>query len=154
MTTYAGRCHCGAIGFEFHTDKPPSAWAVRACQCGFCRAHAAACTSDPSGHVVLAFTDESALQRYRFGMRTADFLLCRNCGVYLGAVLETAAGRFATLNTHAMASVRDSVPTAEPVEYGGESAESRRLRRQRTWTPVIPDEEIRNAPFPTVRLAD
>lgn len=137
MTAYAGRCHCGAIGFAFHTDRRPGAWPIRACQCSFCRAHAAACTSDPSGQVVLAFTDESALQRYRFGLRTADFLLCRNCGVYIGAVLETAAGAFATLNTHAMAPVRDSIPAAAPVEYGDESAASRRLRRQSSWTPVV-----------------
>jgi hypothetical protein len=136
VATYEGRCHCGALGFEFSTGIPPAEWAVRACQCAFCRAHAAACTADPSGSVTFRHATEAMLHRYRFGLHTADFLLCRNCGVYLGAVLTTARQSFATLNTRAMPSLPLSMPCPQPITYGHESVESRVQRRQSRWTPV------------------
>lgn len=136
MAVYHGSCHCGAIGFEFSTELPPPEWDVRACQCSFCKAHASACTSDPSGQVTFRLMKESGLQRYRFGLRTADFLVCRNCGVYIGAVLTADAGEFATVNTRAIASVEDSIATPQSVDYGSESAEVRSSRRQTKWTPV------------------
>lgn len=137
MAIYHGSCHCGAIGFEYSTAVRPSEWDVRACQCSFCMAHGAACTTDPSGYVAFNLTEESELQRYRFGLRTADFLVCRNCGVYIGAVLDGAEGGFATVNTRSIASVQGSIPAPRPVEFDGEPANVRRTRRQAQWTPVV-----------------
>lgn len=137
MPTYQGSCHCGAIGFEFYTKLPPSEWDVRACQCSFCKAHAAACTSDPLGRVAIACPDESKLQRYRFGLHTADFLVCRNCGVYLGAVLTGATQSFATINTNAMPSLHPPIPAPRHVEYGCEPSDARVHRRLAKWTPVV-----------------
>ena len=51
MPTWEGRGHCGAIGFRFSTEREPGSWSVRACQCTFCRAHAALGTSDPDGRI-------------------------------------------------------------------------------------------------------
>lgn len=136
MAVYPGQCHCGAIGFQFRTEEPPSRWAVRACQCSFCTAHGAACVSDPSGAVAFTHAREPELHRYRFGLRTADFLLCRNCGVYIGAMLTDAEGAFATLNTRAMDIPSRDISTPRPVVYGRESAAERRGRRKRQWTPV------------------
>src|SRR4029077_2060580 len=81
---------------------PPAVWQIRACQCRFCRRHAARTTSDPAGRVSFRIREEAALARYRFGLRTADFLVCRNCGVYVGAVLTSSRGQFATLNINAL----------------------------------------------------
>lgn len=81
--------------------------------------------------------DGSQLQRYRFALLTADFLVCRNCGVYIGAVLKDAAGEFATLNTRAMVSIQSSIAASQPADYGQESAEERRYRRRTRWTPVV-----------------
>jgi hypothetical protein len=134
---YDGRCHCGAIGFRFATAKPPSRWIVRACQCSFCKGHGAACTSDPAGSVSFVHSRESELQRYRFGLRTADFLLCRNCGVYIGAVIKNGADAFATLNIRAISEVHLDVPPPESVDYGQESVRERRRRRAQNWTPVV-----------------
>ena len=96
--TYDGSCHCGALGWTFETAISPVAWTVRSCQCGFCKRHGARCTSDPKGAVTFRFDEPEQLFRYRFGLQTADFLLCRRCGIYLGAVIETPDGAFATLN--------------------------------------------------------
>lgn len=135
VVAYEGCCHCGAIGFVFHTFVPPEHWMVRACQCCFCRSHGACTTSDPRGFVEFRISDPAKLQCYRFGTRATDFLVCRDCGTYLAAAIETAAGRFATLNVNA---IRPSpgTPAAEAISYDGESAGDRQVRRERRWTPV------------------
>ena len=131
-----GSCHCGAIGFVFRTSKPAGSWSVRACQCTFCRRHGARTTSDPAGSVTLRIDAESQLQRYRFGSRTADFLVCRLCGVYIAAVLTTPRGRFATVNVNALCDPVD-VGNAEASSYDRESAAQRQQRREHRWTPVV-----------------
>ncbi len=133
--TFEGSCHCGAIAFTFETARPPAHWQVRACQCTFCRRHAARTTTDHEGSVSFRVGDDAALQRYRFGLGTAEFFVCRNCGVYLGAVLTSPRGQFATLNINAL---RNPVDVGPPiaVSYDRESAEERQQRREERWTPV------------------
>jgi hypothetical protein len=133
---YLGSCHCQAIGFELQTRLPTSVWSVRACQCGFCRSHAARTTSDPAGAVRFVVTEPSQLSRYRFGLRSADFLVCRTCGVYIATVMSSPRGTFATLNVNTIQpSVQVSL--AEPKSYEAESLEQRIARREELWTPVI-----------------
>ena len=134
--TYEGGCHCGAIRWKFQTRLDPGEWPVRACQCSFCRRHSARCTSDPDGSVEIYASDEGALQRYRFEMSTADFLVCRNCGTYLGAVLGGSGERFATLNLNCMESEARGLPDAVPVSYTSEDRQQRIERRRSKWTPV------------------
>jgi hypothetical protein len=136
-TPYRGGCHCGAIGYVFHTQIAPQAWTVRACQCGFCRAHAVVTTSDPAGAVEFSVRDPNALNRYRFGLHAADFLICRNCGVYIGAVLDGARGRFGIVNLHALHERIAGLAAPAPRNYDGESAGERIARRERQWTPVL-----------------
>jgi hypothetical protein len=99
---FKGSCHCGALGFSFQTALPVAKWSVRACQCRFCRAHGALTTSDPGGRLMFDIRDVDLLERYRFGLKTADFLLCKRCGVYVGAQIETFHGAFGTINTLTM----------------------------------------------------
>jgi hypothetical protein len=136
LPSYEGRCHCGALAFSYATRLPSAAWSVRACQCSFCRSHGARCTSDPEGSTRFGAAEADALVRYRFGLRTADFLLCRRCGVYLAAVLSGGRGTFATVNLNALQDLPPDLPAAEPVTYDAETREQRVLRRERSWTPV------------------
>lgn len=133
---YEGRCHCGAIAYEYSTRLPPNQWSVRACQCRFCRAHDALSTSDPNGELRFVSEDSSQLQRYRFALKTADFLLCRNCGVYIGAVIETDSGRFGIVNTHSLAPAPETMASVAPISYEGEGTGGRITRREERWTPV------------------
>lgn len=80
--------------------------------------------------------NERSVQRYRFGLRTADFLVCGKCGVYIAAMVVTPRGRFATLNINALEE-KLHVPEATSVSYEGESAGQRLHRRERSWTPVV-----------------
>ncbi|HET9626728.1 MAG TPA: hypothetical protein VFP84_35440 [Kofleriaceae bacterium] len=133
---YLGSCHCEALGVVYETVMAPEAWPMRACECRFCRSHGAATTSDPNGSLQLVCRDMPQLQRYRFGLGTADFCVCRRCGVYLAAI--TVDGRFGILNTHAL--VDRGLPLVAPVtmSYDGETAAARTERRAQRWTPVRP----------------
>ena len=135
-TVHEGRCHCGAIGYQYTCATPPMEWAIRACQCRFCRAHDALSTSDPAGTIAFEAPDPELLQRYRFGLRTADFLLCRRCGVYIGAVIDTPKGRFGIINTHALSDPQPTMAAREPVSYDGEDTGGRVARREERWSRV------------------
>lgn len=135
-TSYEGGCHCGAIRWTFTTRRPPSQWPVRACQCTFCRAHGARCTSDPEGAVDFYVRDPRALQRYRFAQQTAQFLVCNACGVYIGAVTEDSHGMFATLNLNTMTPPVAELGDAIAVSYDREDRDERIARRVARWTPV------------------
>jgi hypothetical protein len=89
---FKGQCHCGAIGVELATDRQPSDQVLGACQCSFCRKHNARAFSDPKAHVTLRATDPQHLQRYSFGLKTSDQIICRRCGVYVAMTL-TDGGR-------------------------------------------------------------
>lgn len=134
---YHGTCHCGAVGYLFRTVLPPGGWTLRACQCSFCRAHAVVTTSDPDGTLEFVTRDADALHRYRFGLHTADFLICRNCGVYIGAMMRAAQGRFGIINLHALRAPVVELSASSPREYGAEDALERNARRERQWTPII-----------------
>jgi hypothetical protein len=133
---FEGACHCGAIGFTLRTSELPERWRVHACQCSFCRAHGARTITDPQGSIAFRVADPAKLRRYRFATRSADYLICSVCGVYVAAVLASAKGRFATVNVNAIKSL-EHVPEATPVSYEGESREQRTSRREQRWTPVV-----------------
>ena len=86
---------------------------------------------------VPGLADESQVQRYRFGLKTADFLVCRTCGTYIAAVLTTSRGDFATVNSTPCKTLSTS-REAEPMSYevkrtrngsGAANATGHRLRK-------------------------
>jgi hypothetical protein len=91
--------------------------------------------TDPEGSVTFRIADASKLGRYRFATRSADYLICGTCGVYMAAVLTSSKGKFATVNVNAIAGLQH-LPEAVPVSYEGESREQRESRREKRWTPI------------------
>ena len=87
---HTGGCHCQNITVQLKLSKPPAEMPLRSCSCTFCRSHGTRTVSDRNGAAEIAASDWTLVERYRFGSRTADYLLCRRCGVYVGAVCETA----------------------------------------------------------------
>jgi hypothetical protein len=117
--------------------RPVDELPLRACQCGFCRRHGAATTSDPSSRLHIEAAP-GALNRYRFGRRTAEALLCDECGVYVASVLAADGGMLATLNvvgTDLQAFFAGRA--AEPVVYDDETDDARLARRLERWTPAV-----------------
>jgi hypothetical protein len=73
--------------------------------------------------------------RYRFGLKTADFLICRDCGTYLGAVDEEAGAGCAVINVNCLDIEADTFPAPTEVELEGEGEVDRHERHRRNWTP-------------------
>jgi len=136
MKTWHGGCHCGALGFEYHTALEPAAWSVRACQCSYCRAHDGVYTSDPAGSVQFEHHEPQLLSRYRFGHKTADFIFCSRCGSYLGAMTTVDGRMLAVINIHALDPRPSGLPAVQAMSYDGESSGARDSRRAVRWTPV------------------
>jgi hypothetical protein len=134
---HEGGCHCGNLRLTLRLSRSPEDIQLRACGCSFCRAHATRTASDPDGAAEIWAEDWDFVEPYRFGSRTADYLVCRRCGVYIGAVCATAAGTWAVINTNSL--VRRELFTATPagVNHEGETTDARMARRTANWTPVI-----------------
>ena len=136
MTTLHGRCHCGNLELTFETELKPAQLPVRACSCSFCRRHGARTTSDPRGKVKITVHDSGLLNRYRFGIKTADFLICKRCGIYVGAVITAGDKAYATININTFDNSESITQEPISVTYEGETEEQRRARRRANWTPV------------------
>jgi hypothetical protein len=134
---HSGGCHCGNIEVYLRLAKPPEDSRLRACACAFCRSHATRTVADVDGLAELSAKDWSLVEPYRFGSRTADYLVCRRCGVYVAAICETAAGTRAAVNVNCLTD--RSAFTAVPVvsEYDGESTDARLARRAVNWMPAV-----------------
>jgi hypothetical protein len=135
-TTLTGRCHCGNVELTFTTPRPAGELVVGSCTCSFCRSHGARTSRDPDGRVEITVHAGECLTRYRFGLGTADFLVCGRCGVYVAAVMVDGGACWATVNVNTL----DEPPplrAAVPMSFEGESAAARIARRKATWTPAV-----------------
>jgi hypothetical protein len=121
----------------YRTAVAPERWPIRACQCTFCRAHGALSTSDPEGSLQFVEHMPGALHRYRFGQRTADFLLCGECGMYLGAMMQSEGTAFGVINVRMLYPLLDRLRHPERMSYDNEGLDERRMRRERRWTPIV-----------------
>jgi len=138
--SHAGGCHCGNLRCELETALPLSGLPLRACQCAFCKAHGARSTSDPAGRIRFSVKDATRLTRYRFGLRTADFLVCARCGVYVGALMREGDAAWAIVNANTLDAVAQLSQAATPMDYAGEDAAQRLARRRQRWSPAALDE--------------
>ena len=136
LTSFKGGCHCGAVSFDYQTATPSSAWSMRGCQCSFCRAHGGITTSDPQGVIEFHEATPGDIHRYRFGQKSADFLLCRHCGVYVGVTMPTDGQVYGIINTRALQPIPADLPAPQSKEYGAEGAEQRIARRTQLWSRV------------------
>lgn len=129
-----GACHCGQVEVAFETAMSVADLPLRACCCSFCRRHGTKAVADPNGRLTIS-APPNGLNRYRFGLRTADYLICRTCGAYVAAVIPANGEERATLNVTATAISELADRHAEPVDYDRETVEGRRTRRLTSWTP-------------------
>lgn len=134
---HSGGCHCGNLRVRLRLTRPPVENPLRACGCAFCRANQTRTVADPDGLFEVWADDWSLVEPYRFGSRTADYLLCKRCGIYIGAVCETAAGLRAVVNTNALADRAAFTQTPGATNYDGETTEQRLARRAVRWMPAV-----------------
>ncbi|MEL6370150.1 MAG: aldehyde-activating protein [Pseudomonadota bacterium] len=130
-----GACHCGELKVSFQTDKTPDELGVRACQCSFCTRQKALNISDGEGSALIE-ADEGQVNRYAFGLRTADFLICKTCGTYIAAVIGEGDRIRSTLNVVGLRMEAFSCLEPAPMVYEEETTEARIARRFKVWTPT------------------
>ncbi len=136
MGEHQGGCHYGNIRLSLRLSQAPADTRLRACGCSFCRAHNTRTASNPKGSVEIRAADWSLVERYRFGTGTAQFLICRRCGVYIGAIGETASGTCAVINTNCLDDRAAFTRQPTPVDHEGEATGDRLARRAANWTPA------------------
>jgi hypothetical protein len=136
MNIHHGGCHCGNIRLTFATMIEPGQTEIRACQCSFCVKHGSRAAADPQGKLTISVEDTARLQKYAFGLRTAEYLICRDCGVYVAALTLGDSDRRAIVIVNALdeRELFNREPVA--VDYSAESKDERLTRRRARWTPV------------------
>ena len=141
-----GGCHCGAITIDYESALAPAETEVRACLCSFCRKHGSRAVSDPQGKLTLTIHDEDAVERYRFGLATADYVLCGRCGVYLAAVLADGDALYGIAIVNVLDDAARFTQPPKPADYSAEDEAGRRKRRRTRWTPT---EIVTESPSPS-----
>ena len=136
MTVHSGGCHCGNIRLSFSTALDPAATEIRACQCSFCTRHGSRAAADPNGRLVVSVEDRQRLRAYRFGLRTADYLVCGECGVYVAAIAGDGDDATAVVIVNALDERERFSREPVPVRYDAETREQRLARRRSAWMPV------------------
>ena len=128
---YRGACHCGAVSAEYETDQPVR---LRQDGCGFCISRGVKSASDPEGRLRLSSTQP--LTRYRFGHKTADFLICPSCGTYVATQMQSERGPIGVVNVVGLQINELKHLPATLTSLEGESVEERLARRVSRWTPM------------------
>ena len=128
---YEGSCHCGAVSAEYETDAPVR---LRQDGCGFCSSRGVKSASDPNDRLTLVA--QLRLLRYRFGHKTADFLICPRCGTYVAARMESSRGPVGVLNVVGLAIAQLMDEPAALASLDGEGVDDRIERRLARWTPM------------------
>jgi len=85
--------------------------------------------------------DKEKLQRYRFGLKTADFLVCRACGVFVGALMTEDGKSYVTVNANTFKPPPAYDIIAVAKDFGAEDVAGRTSRRSAMWTPVTEFQE-------------
>ncbi|MGD8430043.1 MAG: hypothetical protein PVH31_06525 [Ectothiorhodospiraceae bacterium] len=136
MQEITGGCHCGNVRYRLVWPES-GAVPVRECKCSFCRKHGGRYTAHPRASLGILVADRALLSVYRFGSATADFLVCRTCGVVCAAVSAIDGRRYGVVRVDTFDPDDVEIAAAKPVDFDGESREDRLQRRTRTWIPDV-----------------
>lgn len=132
-----GGCHCSNIRFRLESAKTPSEFAPRVCDCTFCTKHGARYISDPEGSLRIEIEDSALVERYAFGHRTAEFMVCRRCGAVPAIVSEIDGTTHGVVNINTADNPEAFTTPATVVGYDGEEVDRRLARRQRNWIGTV-----------------
>jgi hypothetical protein len=128
-----GSCHCGNIAYTLDWEPDPSAIPARACNCTFCKRHGAVWTAHPGARLRRSVRDAARVSRYAFGTRTAEFLVCADCGVAPLVISRIDGHDYAVVNVNTFTDVDRSLLQLQTVDFEGEDEAERLARRKRHW---------------------
>ena len=133
MQTKSGRCHCGGLSYDFSFPDDVKTLPARACSCTFCVKHGGVYTSHPAAVLDIGYRDASEIVRYRFGHGTADFLICRHCGVLVCAISTIDGTEHAVLNINSLDDRDWPAFDRTTTNFDAETPAERLSRRKRNW---------------------
>jgi hypothetical protein len=128
-----GKCHCGNISFSLTWEPDPVEIPARACGCSFCIKHGGVWTSNPRGALEILVKDPELVSKYAFGTRTAEFHICKQCGIVPVVTSRIDDHLYAVVSVNAFEGVAQSLLRRAPANFDGEGTDSRLARRKRNW---------------------
>ena len=134
--TIRGRCHCGNLSYTLHWPQS-SAPTLRACACDYCSRHGALWTSHPDAPVTLTILETAQVLPYRFATASADFLVCRRCGILTLTRCVLDDGERTVVNANTFENLALEYCARVTTNFDGEDRAQRLARRQRNWSPLI-----------------
>ena len=132
-----GSCYCGNIRFVFVTDKSDDELPKRECQCGFCVLHGRIATSDRDGELRIAIEAPKNVSKFRFGHRTADFYVCRECGMIPVVTSEIDGAIRGIADVRMIEGFVWSRSETSRHDFEGEEVDDRLDRRKGYWTGTV-----------------
>jgi hypothetical protein len=128
-----GKCHCGNVSFALAWEPDPAEIRARECGCRFCRKHGGVWTSHPVGRLRIAIAEPRLLNRYAFGSRTAEFLVCARCGIVPVVTSNIDGHTYAVVSVNAFENVDPALIRRSGADFEGEGTDDRLARRKRNW---------------------
>ncbi len=128
-----GKCHCGNLSFSLRWEPDPVTIAARVCGCAFCTKHGGVWTSHPDGVLKIMVREAKLLSKYEFGSKTAEFQLCKRCGVVPVVTSRIGERVYAVVSVNAFEGVERSLIRPSTADFDGEAQGDRLSRRQRNW---------------------
>jgi hypothetical protein len=127
-----GSCHCGDLRYVLDWPGEPASIPARACTCGFCTRHGAVWTAHAEARLAIEAAEPSAISRYAFETKTAEFWICTRCGV-VPVCTSCIDGRdHAVVNANTLDDATIRIDRAL-LTFDGEDETQRLQRRKERW---------------------
>ena len=94
-------------------------------------------TSHPDSTLAIQVADSDKLIRYRFGHKTADFMLCARCGILMFAICPIDGNEYAVINANNFENIATEDLVQSVTNFDLESLDVRLARRKKNWTPDV-----------------
>jgi hypothetical protein len=128
-----GKCHCGNIAIALRWEPDPVEIPARACSCTFCVKHGGVWTADRRAALTVLVRNRALESQYEFGTKTAQFHVCRECGVVPLASCRIEGRLYAVVNVNTFENVVPALLARSVASFDGEGTDSRLARRARNW---------------------
>ena len=132
-----GKCHCGNITYTLLWPGEGTSIPIRACGCTFCTKHGGTYTSHRDAELAAVVHDQALVTQYQFGTGTADFHVCRRCGVvpFVTSLIEDKL--YAVVNVNSFEGIDPACFARAATDFDGETTASRLDRRKSNWIPSV-----------------
>jgi hypothetical protein len=99
--------------------------------------HGGVWTSNPRGALEVRVKDRAQVNDYAFGTGTANFHICRACGVVPVVTSRIEDRLYAVVSVNAFNDVDPALLKRSPASFDGEEVDARLARRKRNWIGAV-----------------